>query len=172
MGGAPGNESLLPNTAEIVGHLNRHLFLNTSEERYATIFLSIYDTCTRRLSYTNAGHLPPFYVAGECMQKLQTGDTVIGLFSDVQFRQATVHVAPEGLLVVYSDGLTEPENASGEAFGADRLSEIAMRFRDAPPRDVAQAMLTAAEEWRGSAEQADDMTVVVARLSQSSPNST
>jgi phosphoserine phosphatase RsbU/P len=159
-------EQLLPNTAEIVAHLNRHLFLNTSEERYATLFLAIYDAFTGRLSYTNAGHLSPFYIVGDRMEKLETGDTVIGLFSEVQFRQATINIEQEGLLVIYSDGLTEPENALGEAFGSDRLAENAMRLRDESPHVIAQTILSAAEEWRGSDEQADDLTVVVARLSR------
>jgi serine phosphatase RsbU (regulator of sigma subunit) len=143
----PGREPFIPNTAKIVAHLNRHLFLSTSEERYATLFLAIYDTRTRRLSYTNAGHLPPFYLFGDSMQRLETGDTVIGLFSDVEFRQSTLTVAPDGLLVIYSDGLTEPENGAGEAFGSGRLAEIAMRLRTESPRVVAQSMLQAAEHW-------------------------
>jgi sigma-B regulation protein RsbU (phosphoserine phosphatase) len=143
----PGREPFIPNTAKIVAHLNRHLFLSTSEERYATLFLAVYDTRTRRLSYTNAGHLPPFYLYGDSMQRLETGDTVIGLFSDVEFRQSTLNVAPDGLLVIYSDGLTEPENGAGEAFGASRLAEIAMRLRTESPRVVAQSMLSAAERW-------------------------
>ena len=158
-------ESTPPSTAEIMAHLNRHLYLNTSEERYATLFLAIYDARTQRLSYTNAGHLPALYIAGKCVQKLATDDTVVGLFGDVEFRQATIDVAPEALLVIYSDGMTEPENARGEVFGVDRLAEVAMRCPQSPPQGIASAMLKSAEEWGASAEQADDMTVVVARFS-------
>jgi len=159
------DESALPSTAEVVAHLNRHLYLHTSEERYATLFLAIYDARTQRLSYTNAGHLPPLYIDGKSTQKLATDDTVIGLFNNVEFRQATIDVAPGALLVIYSDGMTDPENAGGEAFGADRLAEVAARSRQSPPQAIARAMLKSAEEWSGSAEQADDMTVVVARFS-------
>ena len=131
----------------------------------ATLFLAIYDARTQRLSYTNAGHLPALYIAGKCVQKLATDDTVVGLFGDVTFRQATIDVATEALLVIYSDGMTEPENARGEVFGVDRLAEVAMRSPQSPPRGIASAMLKSAEEWGASAEQADDMTVVVARFS-------
>jgi sigma-B regulation protein RsbU (phosphoserine phosphatase) len=79
----------------------------------------------------------------------------------------TIDVAPEALLVIYSDGMTEPENARGEVFGVDRLAEVAMRCPQSPPRGIASAMLKSAEEWGASAEQADDMTVVVARFSGS-----
>ena len=164
----PGEETLPPDTAEIVAHLNRHLYLSTSDERYATLFFAVYDTDTRRLSYTNAGHLPPLYIVGERIHKLKTGDTVVGLFSDVQYGRAMVEVAPGGLLVIYSDGLIEPENLSGEAFGAERLAGVVMRCRDASPHVIAEAMLSAAEKWSGSPEQADDMTVIVARLSKPS----
>ena len=160
------NHATQPSTAEIVSHLNRHLFLNTSEERYATLFLAIYDAQTRRLSYTNAGHLPPLYIAGDLAQKLATDDTVIGLFGNVQFREATIDIAPDSVLVVYSDGLTEPENARGETFGTGRLGEVAQRIQHSSPQAIAAAMLKSAEQWRGSAEQADDMTVVVARFGE------
>jgi phosphoserine phosphatase RsbU/P len=159
------DEPELPSTAEIVSHLNRHLYLNTSEERYATLFLAVYDSRTQQLSYTNAGHLPPLYIAGKCVQKLATDDTVIGLFGNVQFREATIDVVPESLLVIYSDGMTDPESARGELFGTDRLAEVALGNRQSAPRTIASAMLKSAEEWSGSAEQADDMTVVVARFS-------
>ena len=165
-GEADTSETAL-NTAEIVERLNRHMYHSTSEERYATLFLAIYDTQSRQLSYTNAGHLPPLYVAGGKTQRLETGDTVIGLFSDVHFRQITVDVAGEGLLVIYSDGLTEPENGNGDAFGSDRLAEIVFRLQHEPAKTVAQSLLRASAEWGGSREQADDMTVVVARLAGS-----
>ena len=154
-----------------MAHLNRHLYLHTSEERYATLFLAVYDARTQQLSYTNAGHLPPLYIDGKRVQKLTTDDTVIGLFGDVQFRQVTMDVAPEALLVIYSDGMTDPENARGEVFGTERLAEVAMHFRQSPPRAIASAMLKSAEEWSGTAEQADDMTVVVARFSESAKRS-
>ncbi len=163
---SPGEETLPPNTSEIVAHLNRHLYLSTSDERYATLFFAVYDTETRQLSYTNAGHLPPFYIVGDRIQKLETDDTVIGLFNEVQFGQASVEVEPGGLLVIYSDGLIEPENVSGDAFGADRLAGAVMRCRESSPQVIADAMLSAAEKWSGSSEQADDMTVIVARLSR------
>jgi phosphoserine phosphatase RsbU/P len=159
------DDPVLPSTAEIVAHLNRHLYLHTSEERYATLFLAVYDARTQRLSYTNAGHLPPLYIAGKSAQKLTTDDTVIGLFNNVQFRQETIDVAPESLLVIYSDGMTDPENSSGELFGADRLAEVALRCRQSPLRAIASTMLKSAEQWSATAEQGDDMTVVVARFS-------
>ncbi len=155
------------NTAEIISHLNSHLFRNTSDERYATCFLAVYDTQARKLTYTNAGHLPPLYISGNRVERLETGGMVVGLFDGVRFDQGTVEIEPGGLLIAYSDGLIEPENKHGEEFGTERLIELAMRNRNASPHDLAEMLMQGAREWAGSPEQADDMTVVVARLSPS-----
>jgi sigma-B regulation protein RsbU (phosphoserine phosphatase) len=68
------------------------------------------------------------------------------------------------LLVIFSDGLTEPENVYGEEFGNSRLRDEVLRNRTMPPQRLAENLIAAAELWAGSPEQADDMTVVVARM--------
>jgi phosphoserine phosphatase RsbU/P len=151
-------------TAEIVSHLNLHLFRNTSSERYATLFIGVYDTVTRQLHYTNAGHLPPIYICGGSARRLETGGMVVGLFDNVPYEQGAVEIGHGGMLVAYSDGLIEPENVYGEEFGTERLIDVAVKRRDEPTHDVAQAMVLAAEQWSGSPEQADDMTVIVMRF--------
>jgi sigma-B regulation protein RsbU (phosphoserine phosphatase) len=155
-------------TAEIVAHLNLHLFRNTSSERYATFFLGVYDAATRQLHYTNAGHHPPVYICGGNARRLETGGMVVGLFNDVPYEQGAVEIAHGGMLVAYSDGLIEPENVYGEEFGAGRLIDVATKNKDASSHDVAEAMMHAAEQWSGSPEQADDMTVIVMRFSGNS----
>ncbi|HEV7967980.1 MAG TPA: SpoIIE family protein phosphatase [Candidatus Acidoferrales bacterium] len=155
-------------TAEIVSHLNLHLFRNTSDERYATCFFGVYDSETRQLHYTNAGHLPPIYICGSKVRRLETGGMVVGLFNDVPFQQGAVEIEHGGILVAYSDGLIEPENVYGEEFGSTRLVDVATRYKDASSHEIAEAMVRAAEEWSGSPEQADDMTVIVMRFSGTS----
>ena len=163
--GAPGTNPTQIHTDEIISHLNRHLFRNTSDERYATCFFAVYDTETRCLTYTNAGHLPPLYISGGRIQKLTVGGMVVGLFPDVPFEQGAIAIDPGGLLIAYSDGLMESENVYGEELGPERLAEVALRHAGESPHIIAEALMRAAEEWSSSPEQADDMTVIVARLS-------
>jgi sigma-B regulation protein RsbU (phosphoserine phosphatase) len=151
-------------TAELATRLNLHLYRNTSDERYATLFLAVYDSSTRLLHYTNAGHLPPFLLCGEEVKKLDEGGMVVGLFDDCTYEQGCVAVEPGSLLVAYSDGITEPENVYGEQFGARRLAAELVRHRQSSPARLAEQLIAAAEEWGQSPEQADDMTVVVTRL--------
>jgi phosphoserine phosphatase RsbU/P len=151
-------------TAELVSRLNRHLFKNTSDDRYATIFYAIYDSKTHMLTYTNAGHPAPFLVTDSRLEQLAGGGTVVGLFEDPVYGLNSVEVAPGTLLVAFSDGLTEPENVYGEQFGVARLRDEVLRQRDMPVLDLAENLVSVAEQWSGTSEQADDMTVVVARM--------
>ncbi len=159
---AAGSEKM--STAELVGRLNMHLVRNTADDRFATFFIAVYDSATRTLRYTNAGHLPGFLIANGASKHLDIGGMVLGVMEDYVYEEGTVTVPPNALLVEYSDGLVEPENVYGEEFGIRRLQEAAIRVQSSAPRVVGQSLMMAAEEWAGTPEQADDMTVVVARL--------
>jgi phosphoserine phosphatase RsbU/P len=151
-------------TATLVSRLNQHLFRNTSDDRYATFFIAVYDTESKTLTYTNAGHLPPFFVLNGRVQTLGEGGTVVGLFEDSPYDQGVVPVAPGSVLVAFSDGLTEPENVYGEQFGLERLRDEVVRQQASSPNRLAEGLIAASEQWAGAAEQADDITVVVARM--------
>jgi sigma-B regulation protein RsbU (phosphoserine phosphatase) len=151
-------------TAEIVTRLNHHLFSSTGPDRFATFFYGVYDAQTRRLEYTNAGHPAPLCISGEQVRYLSTGGTVLGLFDDRQYESQIVDIAPGSLLIAYSDGLTEAENAAGEEFEEQRVLDVALRTDRAPARAVLKNLLEAVNHWTGPAEQSDDITVVVARF--------
>jgi sigma-B regulation protein RsbU (phosphoserine phosphatase) len=151
-------------TAALVERLNTQLFKNTSDDRYATFFYAVYDSDEKKLTYTNAGHLAPFFVHAGKVQQLDEGGTVVGLFEEFSYTQGVLKVEPGTMLVAFSDGLTEPENVYGEEFGMERLREEVIRQATVPPSRAAENLIAAAEQWAGSAEQADDMTVVVVRM--------
>jgi sigma-B regulation protein RsbU (phosphoserine phosphatase) len=151
-------------TADLVSKLNRHVFRNTSDDRYATFFYAVYDEQARTLTYTNAGHLAPFFIHEGNVQELEEGGTVVGLFEEFPFTQGVIRVEPGSLLVLFSDGLTEPENVYGEEFGRLRVRAEILRQANLPPQRLAENLIAAAEQWAGSPEQADDITVVVARM--------
>lgn len=158
----PGSESL--STAELVSRMNKHLVKNTGDDRFATFFLAVYDSSKRLLRYTNAGHLPAICVSNGEAHRLEAGGMVLGVLEDYEYEEGSHVVAPGTVLIGYSDGLVEPENVYGEEFGILRLEQAAIRHQSASPRAMADVLINAAEEWAGAPEQADDMTVVVARL--------
>jgi sigma-B regulation protein RsbU (phosphoserine phosphatase) len=158
----PGSDAL--STAELVSRLNKHLVRNTGDDRFATFFIAVYDSATRNLRYTNAGHLPSFLISKDSALHLDIGGMVLGVVEDYCYEEGAVIVPPDALLVGYSDGLVEPENVYGEEFGIRRLQQAAVAVQNGSPQSVAESLMFAAEEWAGTPEQADDMTVIVARL--------
>jgi sigma-B regulation protein RsbU (phosphoserine phosphatase) len=162
----PGSETL--STSELVARLNKHLVRNTGDDRFATFLVAVFDTATRTLRYTNAGHLPGFCLSDGKSIHLDKGGIVLGIMEDYTYVEGIVQVPPDSVVIGYSDGLVEPENAYGEEFGVSRLEAAAQRVRHAKPRHIAESLMTAAEEWSGSPEQADDMTIIVARLGSGS----
>src|SRR5208337_4489253 len=110
--------------ATLLSLLNHQLYESTPAAKHATLFLGIYDGATRRLTYANGGHLQPILISEDgSAQMLDCGGTVVGLFDNLSFPEATVQLRPGDVLVTYSDGVTEPENDYGE-FGEDRLIQL------------------------------------------------
>jgi sigma-B regulation protein RsbU (phosphoserine phosphatase) len=143
--------------------LNRHLFHNTPEEKYATLFLGIFDGPSRRITFSNGGHLPPVVVGEDGSERrLVAGGMPIGLFDNLAFEEGSTQLNPGDIFVAYSDGVTEPENEFGE-FGEHRLLELVREHRHGPLERVAEVVLAAVADWIGSAEQPDDVTLVLAR---------
>lgn len=154
---------LFEEPAKILALLNRHLYRSTQPEKYATLFLAHYDGITRRLVYSNGGHLPPLLLrANDTVTRLDRGGCVVGLLDELNWEQGTVHLAPGDILIAYSDGVTEPENDFGE-FGEGRLLEVVRRHRHLSLEAISDQVIQTLRSWIGGQEQPDDVTLVLAR---------
>ncbi len=149
--------------AGLLSLLNHQLYESTPPEKYATLFLGIYDGRLRRMTYSNGGHLPPAVISESgAIRKLEAGGTVVGLFDNMSYEEGAIDMRPGEILVAYSDGVTEPENDFGE-FGEQRLIELVRQNRHQPLAQISQIVTHAVDDWIGDNEQPDDVTLVLAR---------
>ena len=150
--------------AEVLCLLNRHLYNSTPPEKYATLFLGIFDGETHRFVYSNGGHLPPLIIQddGE-VRRLEAGGLVVGLFPEIVLEQEEVKLSPGDIFVAFSDGVTEPENEFGE-FGEERLLDLVRSNRHLSLDRISDIVITAVQDWIGENEQPDDVTLVLARV--------
>jgi sigma-B regulation protein RsbU (phosphoserine phosphatase) len=147
----------------LLGLLNHQLYESTPPEKYATLFLAIYDGRSHRLTYSNGGHLPPILIGTDgAVRKLEAGGTVVGLFDNMLYEEAEVEMHPGEIFIAYSDGVTEPENEFGE-FGEGRLIDLVRENRRSPLVQISQSVTLAVDDWIGDQEQPDDITLVLAR---------
>jgi sigma-B regulation protein RsbU (phosphoserine phosphatase) len=147
----------------LLGLLNHQLYESTPPEKYATLFLGIYDGRSHRLTYSNGGHLPPILIGRDgAVRRLEAGGTVVGLFDNMTYDEGCVEMHPGEIFLAYSDGVTEPENEFGE-FGEDRLIDLVSTNRALPLVQISQTVTAAVDDWIGDNEQPDDITLVLAR---------
>jgi sigma-B regulation protein RsbU (phosphoserine phosphatase) len=158
-----GGRTITHSTSLLVSHLNEQLYTYTSPEKYATFYLAIYDEENSVLTYTNAGHLPPILVRNGVASRLNVDGTVVGAFPFAQYEESKVNLNPGDLLVCFTDGVSEPENEYGEMFGEERLVELVTRNIHRTDDQIVTAVIEAVEEWTGTPELQDDMTLLLAR---------
>jgi sigma-B regulation protein RsbU (phosphoserine phosphatase) len=158
-----GGEGALLSTAEVVRRLSQQFYETTPEEKYATFFYAVYDPATRWLTYTNAGHPAPMLFRGAQVERLEVGGTAIGLFPDSRFSQGKIRLDPGDLLLAFTDGITEPQNSFEEEFGEHRVVETVLRAGMDSPDDLTRQICQSANDWTGSPELQDDMTLIIGR---------
>jgi sigma-B regulation protein RsbU (phosphoserine phosphatase) len=147
----------------LLGLLNHQLYESTPPEKYATLFLGVYDGRSHRLTYSNGGHLPPILIGRDgAVRRLEAGGTVVGLFDNMTYDEGAVEMHPGEIFLAYSDGVTEPENEFGE-FGEERLIDLVSANRRLPLLQISQTVTSAVDDWIGDNEQPDDITLVLAR---------
>lgn len=149
--------------AGLVAALNKQIWAHTSPEKYATFFFALFDEPTRTLTYTNAGHLSPMLFRNGDVVTLDSNGTVVGAFPFSHYNESCMVMSPGDLLVCYTDGITEPENAYGEMFGEERLIELIHKHAKRDDHEIVQLVLEAVRSWTGSPELHDDMTLLLAR---------
>jgi sigma-B regulation protein RsbU (phosphoserine phosphatase) len=142
---------------------NRSLYESTSSEHYCTLFFGDYQDSSRLLRYANCGHNPPVLLrASGHVERLDPTATVLGAFPSWQCSVSEVDLAPGDLLAVYTDGVTEARDERGVEFGEGRLIDVLMANRDVPVSALLANLIRSVQEFSGR-EQADDLTLVVAR---------
>lgn len=153
--------------------VNRLFCQNTDEANYATLFFADYDDSSRRLRYVNCGHLPPLVLrAGQDLQaeagvhrvveRLESTSTVVGLFENWECSIGETALSPGDILVMYTDGVTEAEDAAGQDFGECRLLDALRSNAHLPAENLLRAVVSAVRAFSAS-EQRDDITLVIAR---------
>ena len=88
---------------------------------------------------------------------------VVGAFPFARYGESQVPLEPRDLVVFFTDGISEPENAYGEMFGEDRLVDLVLRSTHLPEHEIIDCIMDAVREWTGSDELQDDMTLLLVR---------
>lgn len=148
--------------ASAVTTMNKALCRRGLESRFVTLMFGAIEA-DGRLTYTNAGHNPPFVIGTGGVRRLEAGGPVVGLLEFAPYDEEAVTLSPGDLVVIFSDGVSEALNAAGEEFGDDRLQAVAEAAGAAPASEVVDRIVAEVREFTKGAAQSDDITVMVIR---------
>jgi len=161
----------LPDGAEMEPHriiekVNEGLSLENREGMFVTVFLGILDPARAMVSYCNAGHNRPY------LMRPADGVTVVdsarckplGIRPTFTYQTDSLKLGPGDSLFVYTDGITEALNASGELFSDERLEETLRSLTTASARDMVAGVMKSVRGFTVNAVQADDIAAMALRF--------
>jgi serine phosphatase RsbU (regulator of sigma subunit) len=147
---------------EVLQYLNAALSRHILSDQFVTCCYGILNPAARTFVYASAGHPMPLLETPGTPARICSADCgfPLGITPDSEYAPATLSLAPQSALLLYTDGITEAQGPTGEMFGEERLAAV---LADAArgPDAVRAAVLEALDAHRGPVDLADDITLVV-----------
>ena len=156
--------------AQIVHDMNVMASRGNTTGMFATLFVGVLDLSTGLLRYSNAGHEKPLIVTGRKIRHVVTDSNLpIGIDEDKVYTDQETNIAPDDMIMLFTDGLTEAMNAEQELFGLQRIVDTicgedgnAAAFEG--PQHLMDSMSHAINGFVNGAEQSDDLTMLVIKF--------
>ena len=157
-----------PEPGEVLGEVNALLHEDNETQMFVTVLYAVYNPETGEFTYASGGHDAPLLVRADGSSELLplTDGIALGIIPDLEYKQKSITLSPGETLVLYTDGVTEAMNASGEQFGVKRLQSV---FEAGPPgdsNDAAHMIFEAVQTFVDGAAQSDDITCLTLRRSE------
>ncbi len=149
---------------ELAANMNRYACTNSQGGlRFTTAFLAEYDPVRRTIDYINAGHNNPILrrASGAASSASMSVGFPIGIQPDVKYDSATVTLAPNDWLIIFTDGLVEAENAGQEEYGEPRLLSAIEAGKAVEPRELLKRLMSELDLFVGNTPQHDDVTCML-----------
>lgn len=147
----------------IVETMNTAICEGNDNSMFVTLFVGVLDLTTGHLCYCNAGHDCPLMIGQEQLPAAKA-DLPVGVLAEWNFVEHAVNMAPGTTIFLFTDGLTEAENAQHEQFGEERVGSI-ISSASGEPQQLIESMVSAVRQFVGVTEQSDDLTMLAIRYS-------
>jgi sigma-B regulation protein RsbU (phosphoserine phosphatase) len=153
--------SCAPEPREVLRGLNRILSAELHGQFVSAAYLWL-DTEVRKALYSAAGHPPLLRWRDGQLARIESNGLLIGVLPDSDYPVCDLPLNPGDRFLLYTDGVTEPENALGAAFGDERLEQVVRGHQSRPPSELASCLLREIRHWQpASVSPQDDITLIV-----------
>ncbi|HKB04924.1 MAG TPA: PP2C family protein-serine/threonine phosphatase, partial [Gemmataceae bacterium] len=162
-----GTPAELARPGEVLRRLNVQ-FCSERSEQFITLFYGILDFTAFGLCYANAGHPGPVVLSdGAAPRVLQNSGLPVGIMEQAEYADAELALGPGDRFWLYSDGLPEVMNPTGEQFGTERLLVEFQACCSESLSNAVRRVLRAVETWAGERGPQDDISLVAFEIDRS-----
>jgi sigma-B regulation protein RsbU (phosphoserine phosphatase) len=149
----------------LVEEINAYLLATTPPDLFVTLFLGLLDTFTGQLRYVNAGHPRPVLLRGTGgeVTRLAEGGTVAGILAESCYGEGQAELGTEGLLAVFSDGITEATNESGVLFREQGVLDVLHASGLSSAAVILTQLLETVDRFMDGVEPVDDISLIIVR---------
>jgi serine phosphatase RsbU (regulator of sigma subunit) len=149
-----------PKPSELMREINATIAPKTSPSKFVTIVVGVLDPATGIIEFTNAGHVPPLVMRPGGVEALRSTDIVVGIMPEATYRDQSITLAAGDSLVLFTDGVTEAENAEETQLGLDPILDLLGRMRGQEAARLLDAIDTHVNEHIGDVPAGDDVTML------------
>lgn len=151
--------------SRVVSELNQAMLLTSSDDRYSTLFCGVINPERNQMRYVNAGQIPPYIVKEDGRLLAPPGGNIpVGMLKSSVYKEGSIQLDPNDLLVCVSDGLTEVKNRKQEFWDEETILSVLRRNAGGDLDTLTEELVRAADAWADGTEQHDDMTLVAVRI--------
>ncbi len=149
-------------TASILTFVNEEISQENPNCMFVTLWVGVLDIRTGEVTYTNAGHNPPYLkrVDGSLEKLDMRHGPVVGAVEGLVYGEDKLEFNSEDLLLAFTDGVTEEIDVSGKLYGEMRLEALLSEMTDVSVERSVQDVVASVREFQGESAQDDDITVL------------
>ena len=151
---------------EASNFLNDLVSENTTNGSFITFFWGILNIKTKEFTYVNMGHNPPLLIRGEKIIKLKKGGMILGVMKTlIPYESEKVKLQIGDSIILFTDGVTEAMNKNNVEYSDERLEELSIKNGDLSADSILKEILKDLELHTDGAEQSDDVTSLILKIS-------
>jgi len=148
---------------DLAARVNETMLRDGISNRFATLFYAELQHDSGSVRYVNAGHNPALALRKDRIDRLGASSLPLGMFEGSEYEEVSLQLDPGETLLIYSDGVTEAENANSDEFGIERLEALSPQLRGLDPETAGHLVLAEIDRFLDGLRPADDLSMVIVR---------
>lgn len=151
----------IPSIQLLGNKLNTIFHRDSPSKIFASVIYLEIESNSNEINLINAGHTPPIIAKKEKVEQLEKDAPALGLIKEAVFNKQHVFIEQDDFLIIYSDGLTEAKNESGEFFEEGRLIKLLANRHKMTSQQLGEMIIANVDFFIGKVPAHDDLTLAI-----------